>query len=311
MADAAGSPFARALAVGLLAVSALTTSSAHADAGVAEAFARHARYLGEQALAYEHGEGVRRDPEHAAVLYCEGARLGDVESMYALGWMYANGRGLVRNDAYAGTLFAMAAFLGNAHAGRMMRYTGDYVGAVPDCMHPPPGTILEEWPAEDAILAMSPERQRIARMLVEHAPRYGIRPRFALAIALAESNLNPNAVSPKNAMGVMQLIPETAERFNVRKPFDPEDNIKGGLAYLRWLLAYFKGDIALAAAGYNAGEGAVERFRGVPPYRETQLYVERILNFVRSRHHPFDTKVVDASPVMRTIKLPAERERGS
>lgn len=311
MAELAGVPIARILAAGALAAQALMAAPGHAEQEVAEAFARHARYLGEQALAYEHGEGVRRDPEHAAVLYCEGARLGDVESMYALGWMFANGRGLVRNDAYATTLFAMAAFLGNAHAGRMMRYTGDYTGAVPDCLQPPPATILEEWPAEDAILAMSPERQRIARLLVEHAPSYGIRPRFALAIALAESNLNPNAVSPKNAMGVMQLIPETAQRFNVRKPFDPEDNIKGGLAYLRWLLAYFKGDIALAAAGYNAGEGAVERFRGIPPYRETRLYVERILSFVRSRHHPFDTRVVDASPVMQAIKPAIEEERGS
>lgn len=90
---------------------------AHADeAVVAAAFAQQARYLAEQALSYEHGEGVRRDPEHAAVLYCEAARLGDAEAMYALGWMYANGRGLVRNDAFAGTLFAMAAFLGNEHA---------------------------------------------------------------------------------------------------------------------------------------------------------------------------------------------------
>lgn len=285
---------------------------AHADALVAEAFARQARYLAEQALTYEHGEGVRRDPEHAAVLYCEAARLGDVEAMYALGWMYANGRGLARNDAYAGTLFAMAAFLGHEHARKMLRYTGDYTGAVPNCLHPSPETILDDWPADDAILAMSPERQRIARLLVEHAPQYGIRPRFALAIALAESNLDPNALSPKNAMGVMQLIPETAERFKVRKPFDPVDNIKGGLAYLRWLLAYFRGDIALAAAGYNAGEGAVERFRGVPPYRETRLYVERILAFVRNRYHPFDHKVVDASPMMQDVKAaPKDEEHGS
>ncbi|WP_371415672.1 lytic transglycosylase domain-containing protein [Azoarcus sp. DD4] len=299
----------RALVLGLMVAHGFfLAATAHADTQVAEAFARQARYLAEQALSYEHGEGVRRDPEHAAVLYCEAARLGDAEAMYALGWMYANGRGLVRNDPYAGTLFAMAAFLGNEHAGRMVRYTGDYTGAVPDCLHPPPETILEDWPAEDSILAMPPERQRIARLLMAHAPSYGIRPRFALAIALAESNLNPNALSPKNAMGVMQLIPETALRFNVRKPFDPEENIKGGLAYLRWLLAYFRGDIALAAAGYNAGEGAVDRFRGVPPYRETQLYVERILAFVRNRYHPFDHRVVDASPALQQNKTAATTE---
>lgn len=290
---------------------ALAPQAVAADATqVAAAFAGHARYLAAQALSYEHGEGVRRDPEHAAVLYCEAARLGEPEAMYALGWMYANARGVARNDEYAGTLFAMAAFLGNAHAHRMTRFTGAYTGAVPDCLHPPPGTLLEEWPADELIAAMSGDRQRIARMLVELAPRYGIQPRLALAVALAESNLNPAALSPKNAMGVMQLIPETAERFNVRRPLDPEDNIKGGLAYLRWLLAYFEGDIALAVAGYNAGEGAVERFRGVPPYRETRLYVDRILAFVRNPRHPYDSSVVAPSQAISAVRL-AQRESDS
>ena len=304
----------RWVARGLLSavVCALAPVANAADATeVAAAFAQQARYLADQALSYEHGEGVRRDPEHAAVLYCESARLGDPEAMYALGWMYANARGVGRNDEFAGTLFAMAAFLGNAHAERMVRYTGDYTGAVPDCLHPPPGTVLEEWPADELIAAMSGDRQRIARLLVELAPRYGIRPRLALAIALAESNLNPVALSPKNAMGVMQLIPATAVRFNVRNPLEAEDNIKGGLAYLRWLLAYFEGDIALAAAGYNAGEGAVERFRGVPPYRETRLYVERILAFVRNPQHPYDGSVVAPSRTISGLRVAATKEQDS
>ena len=75
----------------------------------------------------------------------------------------------------------------------------------------------------------------------------------------------------------MQLIPDTAARFKVRNPMDPAQNIRGGMAYLRWLMAYFEGDIALVAAAYNAGEGAVERYRGVPPYAETRAYVRRIL----------------------------------
>ena len=95
-------------------------------------------------------------------------------------------------------------------------------------------------------------------------------------------------VSPKNAQGLMQLIPETSARFNVKKPFDPVQNIRGGLAYLRWLLAYFRGDVTLVAAAYNAGEGTVERYRGVPPYAETRAYVQRIKRHFRKDEHPYD-----------------------
>ena len=102
---------------------------------------------------------------------------------------------------------------------------------------------------------------------------------MALAIALAESNLDANAVSPKNAQGVMQLIPDTQERFGVEKPFDPEQNIKGGLAYLKWLQNRFDGNLNLVAAAYNAGEGNVDRYGGIPPFPETQHYVRRVLNF--------------------------------
>ncbi len=281
------------------------------DVAVAQAFALQARYLAEQALSYEHGEGVPRDPVHAAVLYCESARLGDVEGMYALGWMYANGRGIERNDAYAGTLFAMAAFLGNEHAQRMLRYTGDYTGAAPECLHTPPETVLQSWPIESLLARVSALRQPIARLLVELAPSYGVSPQFALAIGITESALDPAALSPKNAMGVMQLIPETAERFNVARPYDPEQNIRGGLAYLRWLLAYFEGDIRLAAAAYNAGERAVERYRGIPPYPETQAYVERIMRRVGSAAHPYDSAIVEPSPVMRQLRLASEESPGS
>ncbi|ATE62438.1 transglycosylase SLT domain-containing protein [Thauera sinica] len=293
----------RRLAAGLgLAMLSSAALGGQEEEAVKTAFAQHARYLAQEALGYEHGEGVPRDQGHAARLYCESARLGDPEGMYALGWMYANGRGVERNDAYAGTLFAMAAQLGNEHAQRMLRFTGEYTGAVPECMHTPPETVLEHWPAETVLAALAPARREVAQLLLKLAPQYGIQPQFALAIGITESNLNPGAVSPKSAMGVMQLIPETAERFNVKNPYDPEQNIRGGLAYLRWLLAYFRGDIALAAAGYNAGEGAVDRYRGVPPYRETQGYVERILAFVRNRHHPYDERVVAPSTAVSGLR---------
>lgn len=296
-------------ALGLTCVLACSVPVAAADAGlIAKAFAEQASYLAREALSYEHGEGVPRDQPYAARLYCESARLGDAEGMYALAWMYANGRGVERNDSYAGTLFAMAAMKGNEHAARMQRYMGEYTGAVPECLHTPSTLIAQRWPVEALIARLPAARQAVARMLAELAPKYGIQPQFALAIGLTESALNPQALSPKNAMGVMQLIPETAQRFNVANPYDPEQNIRGGLAYLRWLLAYFEGDIALAAAGYNAGEGAVDRHRGVPPYRETRAYVERILRHVGEARHPYDGSVVSPSPMLRTLRLASQED---
>ena len=276
---------------------------------IAQAFAEQARYLAAEAVSYEHGEGVPRDQAYAARLYCESARLGDAQAMYSLGWMYANGRGIERNDAYANTLFAMASFAGDALAARMQRVTGSYTGAVPDCLHTPAAILQQRWPVDALIARLSAERQAIARLLTDLAPQYGIEPALALAIGLTESALNPQALSPRNAMGVMQLIPETAVRFNVSRPYDPEQNIRGGLAYLRWLLAYFEGDIAFVAAGYNAGEGAVDRYRGVPPYRETQAYVDRILRHVGQELHPFDSAVTKPSQMLHGLRLAAQEDQ--
>ncbi|MBS1985867.1 MAG: transglycosylase SLT domain-containing protein [Bdellovibrionales bacterium] len=250
-----------------------------------------------QARAYEHGEGVPKDLAKAAALYCDSARQGDAEGMYALGWMYANGRGLERRDDFAATLFAMAAFLGHSHAARMSRYTGEYTGVVPECLNAPE-QVAEGWNVRRFVEDQPMARRKLVELVAGLAAEYQVDPRLALAIATIESNFNPTAVSTKSAMGVMQLIPETAERFNVRNPFDPVENVRGGLAYLRWLLAYFKGDVALAAAGYNAGEGAVDRYKGVPPYRETRGYVDRILSFFAHRYHPYDSRVVAPSRVI-------------
>jgi len=95
----------------------------------------------------------------------------------------------------------------------------------------------------------------------------------------------------------MQLIPETAARFNVRHPYDVAENVRGGLAYLRWLLAYYRGEVALAAAAYNAGERTVDRYRGVPPYPETRAYVRRVLDLFRRDRHPYDPTIVEPSIV--------------
>lgn len=276
-----------------------------ATAPVDKAFSKQAGELIRQALAHEHGEGVPRDPEQAARLYCEAARLGHPEAMFSLGWMYANGRGVERDDALAGGLFGLAAKRGHEHAQRMLRFTGDGEASMPACLAD------STWNLDERIGRMSLERQRIARLIVELAPEYQISPSFALAIAITESALNPQAVSPKNAMGVMQLIPDTAARFRVSDIFDPEQNIRGGLAYLRWLLAYFQGDIALAAAAYNAGEGAVERYRGVPPFAETRAYVDRIMRIVQRADHPYDERVVQPSTMLAELRATRLAEAGS
>ena len=108
------------------------------------------------------------------------------------------------------------------------------------------------------------------------ATEHGVDPALVRAVIHAESAFNPNAVSRAGAQGLMQLIPATASRFGVSEPFAPAQNIKGGVAYLAWLLKRFDGDVMRATAGYNAGEGAVDKYDGVPPYAETQVYVERV-----------------------------------
>ncbi|HEX8091011.1 MAG TPA: lytic transglycosylase domain-containing protein [Blastocatellia bacterium] len=111
----------------------------------------------------------------------------------------------------------------------------------------------------------------------EAAALHGLDPCLIFSVMRAESSFNRMAVSPKGASGLMQLMPETATRFGVRNIFDPRENVFGGAKYLRWLLDRFNGDVRLALAGYNAGEGAVE-FYGlrIPPFMETQNYVRTI-----------------------------------
>jgi soluble lytic murein transglycosylase-like protein len=105
---------------------------------------------------------------------------------------------------------------------------------------------------------------------------WGVDSVLVRALIHAESAFNPKALSPKGAQGLMQLMPATAERFAVADPFDPAQNINGGVQYLAWLLNRFSGDTVLATAAYNAGEGAVDRYGGIPPYRETEQYVVRV-----------------------------------
>lgn len=264
-----------------------------------------ARSLLAEARSFEHGEGVRRDTARAAALYCQAAKLGDAEAQFNLAWMYANGRGVERDDALAATFFDLAARQGHEHAQRMLRFTGTPTRELPLCMQDPPEPepvmTADIDPDLEAAFGTTADRKRVIEIVRELAPHFDIEPQLVLAVIGTESNFNSKARSPKNAQGLMQLIPETAQRFNVRDTYDPVQNIRGGMAYLRWLLAYFEGDVVLATAGYNAGEGAVDRYKGVPPYRETREYVKRIQTLFRKTEHRYDQNVTTPSPVLRTL----------
>ena len=141
----------------------------------------------------------------------------------------------------------------------------------------------------------------VERVAAEHS----IPASLIHSVIQVESNYDPGAVSSKGAQGLMQLIPETARRFGVSDAFDPLENMQGGARYLRHLLDLYRGDFALTLAAYNAGEGAVARYGGIPPYPETQQYVQRVsrrLQKTQAKKGPRapqaqnETKLADAAP---------------
>jgi soluble lytic murein transglycosylase len=133
--------------------------------------------------------------------------------------------------------------------------------------------VLREFPSFRHRLRPGEFEQAIAR----HAQRHRLEPALLRAVIKAESDFDPNAVSKAGAVGLMQLMPHTAVRLDVRDSYDPEDNIGGGARYLRHLLDRFQGNLTLALAAYNAGENLVDRYQAVPPIEETRLYVAKVL----------------------------------
>jgi hypothetical protein len=225
------------------------------------------------ALSYENGEGVDRDLGRALQLYCEAANDGDARAYLNLGWMYANGRGMARNDAVAVGWWQKAAQDGVMQAENLLHLSSDVTPAADLGCKPPPPPLVSPDQASPKLRAM-----------VEHfAGKTGLSDRLVMAVIAVESAFDANAVSSRNALGLMQLTADTAARFGVTDPFDPEQNVRGGTTYLRWLLGRFAGNLTLALAAYNAGEKTVDYYSGVPPFPETIEYLKRI-----GRFYPID-----------------------
>lgn len=129
--------------------------------------------------------------------------------------------------------------------------------------------------------------EAIDQMIVNAGAKYGVDPKLIFYVIRQESSFKPSARSGKDAQGLMQIIAATAERFKVQDRYDPAQNIDGGVRYLRWLLERFNGDVNLALAGYNAGEGSVEKCGNrIPDYKETKNYVEKITGAYGKTFHP-------------------------
>ena len=150
--------------------------------------------------------------------------------------------------------------------------------------------------SEIARVLRSPE---LIAMVDEACAASGVDTYLARAIIQAESAFNYRARSHAGALGLMQLMPATAQRFGVTDPFDPKQNISGGVKYLRWLSDYFQGDLEKIVAAYNAGEGAVDRYKGIPPFKETRAYVPKVLGLFRSKAVSADPKDAGAMDLLK------------
>ncbi|MCB1859382.1 MAG: transglycosylase SLT domain-containing protein [Gammaproteobacteria bacterium] len=239
----------------------------------------------ELATALEHGEGIGKNMGLAITWYCRAARHGSADAQRSLGWIYANGSGVPKDDELAAYWLARAAGSGDDYAARLLSFITDDAPKTRSggCRHVAGNSWLK-------LQCSSSSCREIQKLVESLAVEYGLDTKLVLAVIAAESNFNPRAKSPKGAAGLMQLIPATARRFGVEDVWDKEQNIRGGMTYLRWLLAYFEGDVARVLAGYNAGERAVASYGGIPPYPETQAYVQRILKAYGKTGHIYDKR---------------------
>ncbi len=226
-----------------------------------------------KAVRYERALGVKQDYREAYRLYCLAAIQGDKDAVFSIGWLYFNGRGVPRDLEIAVGWFQRAANMGSQH-GQMMSKRFENVSPQTDKSCPifKPG--------------MSVSKQQVETWVRVIAPEFSIDPALVLYVIGTESAFNYAALSSKNAHGLMQLIPATAKRFGVKDIWNPVQNITGGVAYLNWLMRHFNGNVKFVLAAYNAGESAVRRYKGIPPYRETQNYVRKIIGNYQKTIHP-------------------------
>lgn len=238
-------------------------------------------------VSRQESPGIRRLGGIATMVAhdCGLAENGDPSAAYRLGRRYLFGMGVNRDKRMGVAWMRAAASRGYGPAIQVASLVPSAIGR------------LRPWCRTDVAPphAPSPPPAEIVKLVNQTAPALGVDPQLVLAVIQVESAYHTNALSPKEAAGLMQLIPGTAERFGVHNAFDPADNIRGGVKYLRWLLAYFEGNVTLALAGYNAGEHAVDRHGGVPPYAETQAYVRLVHRLYPQTSHRFDPGVTEPS----------------
>lgn len=279
--------------------------------------------LMQKAATYEASAESDKEFWKAAAIYCEASRLGSTEAQYRLGMLYAFGKGVPENRTFAASLFSVASQQGHQKAFDMLETVNFKSQELPACVtsevlpekQPPPVFVKPEVlpkkqppPVFDAaehtiqidryLESLPSSKSWIIALANKISDWYDIDPKFVLSIITVESAFETKARSPKSAMGLMQLIPTTAARFNVKNAFDASQNIKGGIRYLRWLLSYYRGNVVLTAAAYNAGEKAVDRYLGIPPYPETREYVNRLKKLYKKRTHSYDATITEPSPIV-------------